>query len=105
MTRWIRTHPLTSFGGLSLLFFYLFALGLRLAPLEFVVLPAYLFRALTGSLLYFTFPGVVDYFWLQEPALVVAYFTPLLIVDAIAVRYNRAWYPFGGGPKQEAESV
>jgi hypothetical protein len=78
--------------GLSLIAFYLFAfLDLSSGVLRILIVPAYLFRALTGSLLYKVFPGAVDWFWLQEVALLIVYFVPLLVVDALAVRFNRSY--------------
>jgi hypothetical protein len=80
--------------GISLAAFYLAVLTEPPSSevLRIVIGPAYYFRVLTGSVLYWLLPGIVDLFWLKELALLAVYFAPLLVIDAVAVRFNRRWH-------------
>ena len=95
MPRWLKAHPFTSMFGISLSAFYLVALlePPSLGLFRILIVPAYLFRALTGSVLHILIPDIFGLFWFKELALLTAYFTPLLVIDVVAVHFSRNWHP------------
>jgi hypothetical protein len=84
----MRVGPFTLIGGVSLMVLYVAAFtSSPIGPITGgLMAPAYLWRPITGSVLFAAMPFFVDTFWIKELALFTVYMAPLLAADALVRR-------------------